>query len=79
MMSYNLTTDSLWSSFCDILQTALDLYVPTRQALTHTIQFHCKNKRYPMYIRQAMSRKRCSWRLRRQYPADSIVWLIGVP
>jgi len=30
-----------------------------------------------MYIRQAMSRKRCSWRLRRQYPADSIVWLIG--
>ena len=43
MMSHNLTTDSLWSSFCDILQTALDLYVPTRPPrLSHTMQSHCK-------------------------------------
>jgi len=44
MMSHNLTTDSLWSSFCDILQTALDLYVPTRPAGSHlACSFTAKN------------------------------------
>ena len=35
-VSHNLTRDSLWSSFCDILQTTLDLYVPTGPAGSHT-------------------------------------------
>ena len=73
VMSHNLTTDSLWSSFCNILQCAVDLYVPTRPAGSPApCSFIAKNpKRYPRVIRQAMGRKRCLWRLRRQHPADS--------
>jgi len=34
LISYNLTVDSLWSSFCRILQTGIDIYiyVPTYHA-----------------------------------------------
>ena len=28
VISYNLTADTLWSSFCKILQTGIDMYVP---------------------------------------------------
>jgi len=30
LISYNLTSDTLWSSFCKILHTGIDMYVPTR-------------------------------------------------
>jgi len=28
LISYNLTADTLWLSFCKILQTGIDMYVP---------------------------------------------------
>jgi len=76
MMSHNLTRYSLWSSFCNILQTAVDLYLPTRPESSPTpCSFVVNNqKRYPRVIRETMCRRRCLWRLRRQHPADSADW-----
>jgi len=58
MLMCNLTVDTLWIAFMEILQSAVDLYVPF-YTVTQTDKFFHDNKRhkYPCYIRKAMSRK----------------------
>jgi len=75
LISYNLTVDSLWSSFCKILQTGIDLYVPTYHAdprLSSEVKAQ-NGKKYPKRIRQAMNRKMCLCRVHGRRPADSAV------
>ena len=65
LISYNLTADTLWASFCNVLQAGIDMYVPTRHVDPRlSSEVKAQNyKKYPKHIRQAMSRKRCLWRV----------------
>jgi len=76
IMSHNLTPDSLWSSYCNILQSVIDLYLPVCSVNPQPLNsFTAKNrKRYPRSIKQAMSKKRCLWHLHRQQPNDSSLY-----
>ena len=66
MLATNLTADSLWAAFSDVLQTAVDIFVPVIQVTEHTV---INNKRwYPAALRRAIARKKCLWRKRRDHP-----------
>jgi len=43
MLATNLIADSLWAAFSDVLQTAVDIFVPVKQVTEHTI---INNKRW---------------------------------
>jgi len=72
MLMCNLTTDTLWMAFTELLQSAVDLYVPFYM-VTQTDKFLHNNKRhkYPRHIRKAISGKKCLWRLHRKNPDDT--------
>ena len=61
LLSVNLTTESLWSAFSDILNDAISIFVP--------IKCNGKPKRktkyYPNSIKRAFARKLCLWRKHR--------------
>jgi len=65
----NLTADSLWNAFSNVLQTAIDVYVPTKSAI------NCANTKcrrwYPAALRRAISRKCCLWRKKRDDPSNT--------
>jgi len=60
VVTVNHTVDSLWNAFSNVLQTAIDLYVPKKSAI------NCANTKcqrwYLAALRRAISRKRCQWR-----------------
>ena len=69
LFSYNLTVDSVWSAFSDVLYTALDLFVPIRSIKK------VKNPRarhYPTTVERAAARKKCLWRKLRAKPDCSV-------
>jgi len=56
ILSTNLNAESLWSSFCNVLYTVIDMYVPTVD-----INNNC-NRKYtarPKPIRRLQAHKRC--------------------
>ena len=68
----NLTADTLWVAFTEILQSAVDLYVPFYTVKQSNKFVHYdKRHKYPRYIRKAVSRKKCLWRLHRKNPDDA--------
>jgi len=61
LFSYNLTVDSMWSAFSDVLYTAIDLFVPTRAIKK------VRNPRARQYP-GAVARKKYLWRKLRAKP-----------
>ena len=69
---YNLTADSLWRAFSDVLNIAIDLYVPyVIDAPIKSNSLH--GRRYPRHIKKLIARKRCIWRQLRIYPGNQIL------
>ena len=69
LFSYNLTVDSMWSAFSDVLYTAINLFVPIRSIKK------VKNPRarhYPTTVKRAAARKKCLWRKLRAKPDCSV-------
>ena len=67
MLSVNLTTDSLWQSFRNVLTQGMALFVPLKTI--PDCQKH--DKIYPKAIRQLQSKKSCAWREMRQDPLNN--------
>ena len=68
LLSTNLTTDSLWSAFSNVLQTAIDLFVPVNY-IRRDNSVKCR-RWYPAALRRAIVRKRCLWRKQLESPDD---------
>lgn len=68
VLAVNLTADSLWAALSDILQSAIDMFVPVKHVSEYT---RTKNRRwYPAALRRAITRKKCLWRKHRESPDD---------
>jgi len=65
MLTTNLTADSLWNTFSQEINKAIEIFVPSTKASCLR-----KNKLYPPSIRRAFVRKRCLWRRHRDNPDD---------
>lgn len=72
MFAFNLTADDLWHAFCEVLDKAIELFVPS--VLTDYNQ-HTKTSRthYPKYIHRSITRKRCLWRQHRRFPDNHMI------
>jgi len=66
LFSTNLTVNSMWSAFSDVLHCAIDLYVPASNSITPKRRMVC-----PKNCRKALARKRCLWRKHRADPGNS--------
>ena len=55
----NLTPDTIWSAFCEILDSAIDLFVPCTDVRPRK---NVKTRQYPRHIRKLLSRKLILWR-----------------
>jgi hypothetical protein len=69
MLTVNLTADSLWNAFSDVLNAAIDCCVPIKCAPITTRPTK-RRTRYPPAIRRAITRKLCLWRHHRAQPAN---------
>ena len=67
-MTTELTADSLWTAFSDVLQTAVDMFVPFKY-VSSSCNVKCQ-RWYPAAIKHAVARKRCLWRKHRESPDD---------
>ena len=65
LFSVNLTVDSMWSAFSDVIYQAVDIFVPVCKAPSKV------KKRYPKTARKALARKRCLWRKLRAEPDNA--------
>jgi len=76
MLACNLTVDELWSAFTDVLQQAIDLYVPVRfvNKKCSTTGRRKPHVNYPRNIKQEIARKRCLWRQHKLNPSDSVIY-----
>jgi hypothetical protein len=63
ILSVNLTTETLWGAFCDVLNKAIDLFVPFK--LVSNQHANNKTRKYPAGVRKALAHQRCLWRLLR--------------
>ena len=71
LLTTNLTADTLWAAFRNVLQTAADQFVPIKYQKNNG---KTKNKRwYPRPLRRAISRKRCLWHKYRDNWGDARV------
>ena len=67
-MSTHFNPDDLWTAFCDVLNYAIDLFIPS-------VMMHNSNigrvRRYPSHIRVLFKRKLCLWQQMKRYPHES--------
>ena len=71
VLAYNLTVDNLWTAFTEILDHAIELFVPHKYVKMD--QNRCSrsnNRKYPQHIREFVARKRCLWRHYKRDPTD---------
>jgi len=68
LFTVNFTADSIWNAFCNILNDAVDLFVPVKNMRTAGKR---KVKHYPNSINMALTRKKCLWRQLRNNPESS--------
>ena len=59
LFSVNFTAESIWSAFCDIMNTAVEQFVPVKY--TKQVSKKVNVKRYPRSIKEALARKKCLW------------------
>ena len=69
---YNLTPDDLWCAFCDVLDNAINLFVPFTEFNTRD-KTNLWQRKYPRHIKNLISRKRCVWRQLRKFPANQVL------
>ena len=70
MLATNLTPDSIWCAFSDVLHTAIDMYVPIKPDRNVAI----KNRRwYPAALRHAISKKRSLCGRKRRDPNNVLL------
>jgi len=65
LFSVNLTVDSMWSALRDVINQAVDIFVPTCKTPSKV------KKKYPKTARKALARKRCLWRKLRAEPDNA--------
>ena len=70
LFAYNLTADSLWRAFCEVLDGAIEKFVP--YTLVSRSPKQVAKKKYPGYIRELISRKRCLWRHCKRDPNNHV-------
>jgi len=68
LLTTNFSADSLWAAFCEELNTAIDLFVPS---VFTPVERKFKLRKYPKYIRRLMQRKRAVWRHMKLKPDDT--------
>ena len=68
MFTTSLTPDAIWSSFCQYLDEAIDLFVPVVDVPAKQIRNY---RRYPRHIRRLIARKLTVWRAHRNNRMDS--------
>jgi hypothetical protein len=61
ILSVNLTADSLWTAYSEVLLEAVDKFVPSKREALGT-RHRKQIVWYPVSIRRALARKRCLWR-----------------
>ena len=54
MMSTHFNPDDLWTAFCDVLNYAIDLFIPS--VMMHNSNIGRALRRYPSYIRVLFKR-----------------------
>jgi len=60
LISIYLTPDNLWRAFCDVLDEAVDMFIPYVETRKSSANRGVK-KKYPPSIRVLSARKRCVW------------------
>jgi hypothetical protein len=65
MFTVSLTADDLWNNFTTILNCAIQLFVPII-TVQGSSSGNPKFKKYPRYIRNMLTCKRCLWRILRR-------------
>ena len=71
LLTTNLTPDSLWQTFCEHLQFAVDLHVRTKQCRPQKADSKLPHRpRYPGDVRRAFLAKRSLWRKHRANPCN---------
>ena len=68
LFTYNLTVDSLWRAFREVLDNAIDLFVPYKYVCYDNAAR--SSHKYPRQIRDLITRKRCIWRARKRDPSN---------
>ena len=58
LLTVNFTADGIWTAFCDILDEAIELFVPS---VTKTTERKARRRAYPKHIRVLLQRKRAIW------------------
>ena len=53
---------ALWSAFTNVLATAVNVFVPTKLPAPRRNKQFLNGKHYPVEIRKAVNKKRCTWR-----------------
>jgi len=71
LYSTNPCAGTLWSVFCQVLSTAINLFVPCTSPVPHTTNTFCKKKHsVPKNMRKCEVRRRKLWRKLRSSPND---------
>jgi hypothetical protein len=71
LLSINLTADNIWNAFCDLMDKAVELFVPNR--VIHAGQRDCKcYKHYPRNIQRLLTHKLRVWRYHQQQPTRCV-------
>ena len=64
---YNLTPDSLWQAFREVIDGAVELFVP-HEYVSCDRSAKPSRRKYPKRIRELIARKRCLWRYHKRDP-----------
>jgi len=63
LLTKNFSPNALWSAFCEMLNSVVDLFVPSNSV---SCQHRSKTRRYPRHVRNRIGRERVVWRHMRQ-------------
>ena len=69
----NFTPDTIWKAFCDVIDSAINMFVPSVAADGKSNSNLLKVRTYPRHIRKLFSEKRVLWRAHKRYPSSSTV------
>jgi len=64
--SVNFTADAIWDGFCDILNNAVEQFIPVKCTVKNNTRKQIKH--YPCSIKKALARKKCLQRQMRTAP-----------
>ena len=60
--------NTYWDNFMDVLNTALEMFVPTKCI---KLQNHKSLQRYPYYIRQLFRKRKAAWKAYRRFRVEN--------